>query len=311
VGALEYGSAAGVLFFVYRLYEVGVDGTMDVENHANTQYSEESRRARRRQLIQTAIALATQSRWQEAAQVNQEIVEIAPDDAEAYNRLGKARTEMGQIQEAQAAYEQSLRSDPANLIAQRNFDRLSSLTEAEAAELARKAGQKLDPRFFMEETGKTGVTVLQRVGESEVLATLTAGDQIEVAEREGSLAVLTPQGAYIGTVEDLLGARLVRLIQTGNRYQAGVVGVDGTTVRIIIRETFQAPENVGRISFPPRTSAESLPRPYVREGLLRRSGGEENEDEDEPDVDISEVENDDDDEDSSEFGFHEGTLDES
>jgi tetratricopeptide (TPR) repeat protein len=283
---------------------------MDEANYTEPAHPQEGRRARRRQLVQTAIALAAQSRWQEAAQVNHDIVTMAPDDAEAYNRLGKAHTELGQVTQAREAYQQSLRADPANLIAQRNLDRLSRITDAEAAELAAKAGQKLDPRFFMEETGKTGVTVLQDVGENEVLATLTAGDQITLGQDDGTLVVSSPAGAYIGRVEELLGSRLVRLMQSGNQYQAGIVGVDEKTVRIIIRETFQAPENVGRISFPPRTTAESLPRPYVREGLLRR-GNEDLEDEDEPDVDISEVDNDDDDEDTSEFGTHEISLDES
>jgi hypothetical protein len=284
---------------------------MDAESYTEIEASEDGRRARRRQMIQTAIALAAQSRWQEAAEINRDIVTAVPDDAEAYNRLGKAYTEMGQIAEAREAYENSLRCDPANLIAQRNVDRLSRISEAEAAELAAKAGQKLDPRFFMEETGKTGVTVLQEVAPNEVLTTLTAGDQINLSEDDGTLVACTPGGTYIGRVEELLGSRLVRLMQTGNLYQAGVVGVDEPTVRIMIRETVQAPENQGRISFPPRTSAESLPRPYVREGLLRRGGGDELEDEDEPDVDISEVDTDDDEDDSEGYGFHEGSSEDS
>jgi tetratricopeptide (TPR) repeat protein len=283
---------------------------MDVDSYTNTEIVEEGRRAHRRQLIQQAIGLATQSRWQEAADVNRLIIEVAPDDAEAYNRLGKAYTELGEVAEAREAYENALRVDPANLIAQRNSDRLSRITEAEAAELARKAGQKLDPRFFMEETGKTGVTLLQDVAGNDVLATLTAGDQIEVREQDGGLIASTPEGTYIGRVEELLGARLVRLMQTGNSYQAGVVGVDGSIVRIIIREIHQARENAGRISFPPRTSAESLPRPYLREGLLRRTG-DDVEDDDDTERDINDVDSDDDDEDNAEFGFHESTLDES
>jgi hypothetical protein len=75
-----------------------------------------------------------------------------------------------------------------------------------------------------------------------------------------------------------------------------------------MRETFQSPENAGRISFPPRVSAEALPRPYLREGLVRRSGDEEDDDEMDGDPDAEEGN---DDEDPAEFGFHEGNLDES
>lgn len=284
---------------------------MEVDEFATgTETSEEGRRARRRQLSQQAIALAMQSRWQEAAEVNQRIVELVSDDSQAYNRLGKAYTELGRIADARTAYEQALQSDPANLIAQRNLERLSRINESEVQELLRKAGQKLDPTFFMEETGKTGVTLLEDVTDSDQLATLTAGDQIQLEERDGHLAATTMDGTVIGNVEERLGTRLLRLIATGNQYQAGIVGVDGTVVRIIIRETYQSPENVGRISFPPRVSSEALPRPYLRgRGTMTRSA-DEDEDED-LDVDVRDPDADEEDEeDPSAFGFSEGALDE-
>lgn len=281
---------------------------MDIENLVpEAEYSEEERRARRRQLAQVAIALAMQGRWEEAADINRRIVELVPDDAEAYNRLGKALTEMGRVGDAREAYQDSLRADPANLIAQRNLDRLSLISETEAAEMAKRAGHKLDPRFFMEETGKTGVTVLQNPAPRDVLATLTAGDEIRLMRQDVTIEAMTADGVRVGQVETGLAARLSRLMQTGNEYQAGIVGVDGSNVRIIIRETMQAPQNVGRISFPPRL-AQTLPRPYLREGLMRRSGDEE--DEDEVDVDLTDGEIDEDEEDPTNFGFHEGTLDE-
>jgi tetratricopeptide (TPR) repeat protein len=283
---------------------------MDIDDISSiTEQSDEERRMQRRHLGQQAIALAVQSRWQEAADINRQIVELVPDDAEAFNRLGKAYTELGHITEARSAYERALQADPANLIAQRNLDRLSRINESEAAELAKKAGQKLDPRFFMEETGKTGITVLQHPARIEILATLTAGDQVKLEQQNSHLVVTTMDGTYLGRVEDKLATRLTRLMQTGNQYQSGVVGVDGHAVRMIIRETYQSPQNVGRISFPPQASQEALPRPYLREGILRRAGDEEDEDELEiglGDVDVEDEE----DEDSSDFGFHEASLDE-
>jgi tetratricopeptide (TPR) repeat protein len=267
--------------------------------------TEENHRTSRRQLAQQAINLAVQAKWNEAVDINRQIVQMAPDDAEAYNRLGKAYAELGQVGEAREAYESSLRGDAANLIAQRNLERLSLISEAEAAELAKKAGGKLDPQFFTEETGKTGVVVLQEPAQTEVLATLTAGDEVSLEQRDGDLAVVTMDGVFVGKVEDTIAARLSRLIQAGNEYKAGVVGVDEEGVRVIIREMLQAPQNAGRVSFPPKVSGDALPRPYVREGLLRRSADE---DEDEVEADIGETEADDDDDDSSEFGFHEGAL---
>jgi hypothetical protein len=283
---------------------------MEIDEFATSiEFSDEGRRARRRQLAQQAISLAMQSRWQEAAEVNQRLVALVHDDSQAYNRLGKAYTELGRISDARIAYEEALRSDAANLIAQRNLERLSRINESEVQELLRKAGQKLDPTFFMEETGKTGVTLLDDVAESDLLATLTAGDQIQLEERDGRLVATAMDGTVLGNVEERLGARLIRLMATGNRYQAGIVGVDGTVVRIIVRETLQSPENSGRISFPPRVSSESLPRPYLRGRAATRSSEEE--DEEDLDADGRDPDADDDEEeDPSAFGFSEGTLDE-
>jgi hypothetical protein len=281
---------------------------MEIEDATPVEISEETRRGRARHLAQQAIAVAIQARWQDAIELNQRIVELMPNDAEAYNRLGKAYTETGQISEARDAYQSSLRADPANLIAQRNLERLSRISDAEAAELARKSGRKLEPGFFMEETGKTAVITLQHPAGPALLATLTAGDQVMLERQDNAVTVTTVEGGYVGRVEDQLAARLIRLMQTGNEYLAGIVGVDGNTVRVILRETFQAPENVGRISFPPRVTQDAFPRPYLREGLLRRSGDEE--DEDELDVDLDAEDVGDDDEDPNEFGFHEGGLDE-
>jgi hypothetical protein len=283
---------------------------MEVDEFSpDTEFSDESRRARRRQLSQQAISLAMQSRWQEAAELNHRIVEMKSDDSQAYNRLGKAYTELGRISDARAAYEEALRADPANLIAQRNLERLSRINESEVQELLRKAGQKLDPTFFMEETGKTGVTLLDEVAESDLLATLTAGDQVQLEERDGRLVATAMDGTALGYVEERLATRLIRLMNTGNKYQAGIVGVDGTVVRIIIRETMQSPENSGRISFPPRVSSEALPRPYLRGRAVARSSDEEDDDDLEGDSRDPDAD-DDEEEDPSAFGFSEGTLDE-
>jgi tetratricopeptide (TPR) repeat protein len=280
---------------------------MEIDELTAPDEQEQTPRPGRRQLAQQAITLAMQSRWDEAVETNRQIVDMGQPDAETCNRLGKALKELGRIAEAREAYEQALQVDPANAIATRSLDQLSRISDAEAAELAKRAGQKLDPQFFTEETGKTGVTALHAVARPEVLATVSAGDRVTLERQNGALMVSTVDGVRLGQVEDALATRLTRLMQTGNEYQAGVVGLDGHTLRVIIRETFQAPQNSGRISFPPRT--ETLPRPYLREGLMRR--GAEEEDEEELDVDLQDDLGEEEEEDAAEFGFHEGGLDES
>ena len=47
-----------------------------------------------------AISLATEGRWDEAAKVNQELLDVIPNDVESLNRMGKALSETGRYSAA-------------------------------------------------------------------------------------------------------------------------------------------------------------------------------------------------------------------
>ena len=132
------------------------------------QNTAEDRIRLRRVLPERAIALAMENRWSEAADVNRKIIELYPNDADAYNRLGKALLEMGRYRDALATYQRAVELDPNNVIARKNVERLAHLAEkapepaAEPAVTApRERGPaRINPTMFIEETGKTGVTTL-------------------------------------------------------------------------------------------------------------------------------------------------------
>src|SRR5690349_2093592 len=94
-----------------------------VQNHA------EDVARLRRVLPERAIALAMQNRWSEAADVNRKIIELYPNDADAYNRLGKALMEMGRYRDALSTYQRAIELDPNNIIAKKNVERLVHLAD--------------------------------------------------------------------------------------------------------------------------------------------------------------------------------------
>lgn len=270
----------------------------DLEERA--ELSAEQKRARRRNRAQSAVGLAMQGRWEESIKVNQEILRMFPDDPEANNRVGNALSELNRISEAVEAYERTLSAQPTNVIAQRNLVRLHRI--ADAGDVDAKPSQKLQSVFFIEEVGKTGIATLSDLAEAETIVRVTAGDEVKVAEQDGALVITLLDGTHLGKVESALAERLTRLIAGGNQYQAGVVMSEPGRVRILIRETFQSPEQEGRISFPPRTADV---RAYTRESLLRRASEEEDEGEaaeGEPEDVEDEEEN------PAEFGFSETSL---
>jgi tetratricopeptide (TPR) repeat protein len=78
-----------------------------------------------------AVELALMGRWDEAAQANQEILDLFPDDIQARNRLGKAYYELGRHDEAAEAYEQNLKRQPSNTIARKKLTELYALLKRE------------------------------------------------------------------------------------------------------------------------------------------------------------------------------------
>jgi len=83
-----------------------------------------------------AVELALLGRWDEAVQMNARVLELFPEDIGARNRLGKAYTELGQLEEAVAAYEESLQRQPSNPIARKNLADLYALLKKDPQTLA-------------------------------------------------------------------------------------------------------------------------------------------------------------------------------
>jgi hypothetical protein len=222
----------------------------------------------KRQLSEQAIALALQGRWADAVQVNRRLLTFYPNEPDAYNRLGKALTELGRYGEAREAYGQALQADPGNAIARRNLDRLQMLAERQVpGQGGAPAAEKMDPRLFVEEPGKTAVVALQHPAPPDVLARINAGDLVHLRPKGRSLQVETAGGEALGEVEPKLAQRIIHFLHVGNQYVAAVKSLDAREIRVFIRETVQHPSLAGRATFP--TRAESGHRAYTRDTLFR------------------------------------------
>lgn len=226
----------------------------------------------KRQGADQAIQLALESKWEEAAALNRAIVQSTPNDVDAWNRLGKSLLELGRFREAHEAYAQSLKLDPVNSIAKRNLERLSGLQDQEQPR-GGGAAARVAQDMFIEEVGKTGVTVLRQTP-VELLPTLNAGDEVYLKPGDDAIRVETVAGEPLGAIEPKLGLRLLRLIEGGNQYAAAVKSVVEDNVELIIKETFRHPSQT-RLSFP-AIGGEGV-RPYIKESLLRLAEDEEEE----------------------------------
>jgi tetratricopeptide (TPR) repeat protein len=232
----------------------------------------ENRVKSRKELSKDAISLALKGEWEHAAEVNQTILDLFPGDVEAMNRLGKALMELGQYRQAREVLDQVVRLSPYNTIAKKNLARLGQLESAPAPnKQVRKAGGA--PQLFIEESGKSGTTVLHNPARGRVVATIASGDPANLVVEQNGINVYTRDDEYLGRVEPKLGRRLIRLIEGGNRYEAAVIGVNNQGISIIIRETYRHPSLHNVCSFPTKSKEEH--RVYLGDRLFRYEEEEE------------------------------------
>ena len=217
-------------------------------------YQSEQRSKVRRDKSREAISLAMESRWQEAADTNRSIIELFPEDIEASNRLSKALLELGDYPQARAAFSRSLELSPSNIIARKNLARLD-LLEKEGRAPRREA--KLTPQQFLGEGGKTTITTLEQPALGPVLARMAPGDPVTLEIEGSTLVARNDSSEYLGRATPRLAVRLIRLMTGGNRYEAAITSASETELSIIIRETYQSPEQMGITSFPGQDRKDS------------------------------------------------------
>jgi len=221
----------------------------------------------RSQYADDAVQLAIAGKWDEAVKLNKFIVESFGADEETQNRLGKALAELGKLKDAKAAYEAALKLNPMNSIAKKNAARINTLLHQK--EGLKVGGTRVDLNLFVEEMGKTVITILENTS-ADICSKVAAGDIAELRIDGDGISAETSRGVRLGLLEAKLARRLIKFMRGGNRYQAGVTSCDGSTVKLIVRETYQDVHFAGKPSFPMKRKREVEFRPYTKESLLSR-----------------------------------------
>ncbi len=247
----------------------------------------------KRRLVERALELAGEGRWEESEQVNRDILARFPRDFEAMNRLGKAFAEQHRYSDARDIYQKVLEIEPTNTIARKNVARMELLSThpADTNGAAREARPQARQAMFIEEPGQSAMLIVESAVAQTTLSKLISGDHLELRAQGESVAVYNWENEFIGFLPPRVGHRLSAMMANGNQYQAAVAAVLDGALRIVVRETFRSPENSGRLSFPTSGKPANIPRAYTRD--LRRptlEPGLYDDDTDDDDVDDDEEE---------------------
>lgn len=209
-----------------------------------------------------ATQAALEANWESAISLNKIIVKTEPENLGAWNRLGRAYSEVGQLERAKSAYREVLRRDPYNSIALKNLDRLK-VAGAKGVKIT--GSSVLDPDLFLETPGKTKVLELEGLAQPEVLAALHTGDKVKILPLESAVKFEDAGRNKLGVYQGELAGKLAEMLRAGSVYDACVKSVESNGLKIFVREVGRAPKFAGVASFPVQDNGF---KPYVHEGAV-------------------------------------------
>lgn len=189
-----------------------------------------------------AIKDAKNGDWEQAIVHNLQILELAPHNTNALNRLAIAYVQVNKIAEAKNTFKQVLELDKNDKIAQKHLERLHNNQTCLAPSFSKS--------HFIEEPGKTKIVSLFRLAGKNILDCISVGKECELKIKNRFVSVEI-DGKYIGALPEDLSFRLSKLMTTGNEYQCLVRSCNQKSCEVYLKETVQSEQNIGTHSFPP------------------------------------------------------------
>lgn len=199
-------------------------------------------------LQQQAIDAALSSKWDEAIQINQRIIDQDPNSVDTLNRIGRAYFELGNFVSARAYYQKTLKMDPYNQIAPKFLKKIEAFSK-KGFKMESHISPPISSDLFIEEPGKTKVVTLLKTAEPQKLSRLSAGSVVKLVVKNRGVCVTDQNEEYLGVLPDDLGFHLSKMIRGGNKYQALVKTIKLNGLSILIREVYRSPRFKNQPSF--------------------------------------------------------------
>lgn len=199
-------------------------------------------------LQKKAIDAALNCEWQQALELNLEIIKQEPNSVECLNRLAKAYFELGNLKEAQKFYKEVMELDPYNSIAQKNLKKIALFKENGTA-VSTSHRPALSASFFVSEPGITKSITLIKAAEPQRLITLSPGMPVNLVIKNRGISVTDSDNKYLGVLPDDIAFHLMKLCRGGNKYSAFIQSVRQNSLMILIREVFRSKKFKNQASF--------------------------------------------------------------
>jgi len=199
-------------------------------------------------LEQQAVDSAINLHWQQAINLNKDIIKQEVNNLAAHLRLGFAYLQTGNIQLSKRHYNKALKIQPKNIVALDNLERIKVIKKS-----TKKIKNKklvLFPHLFIETPGKTKTVALVNLGQKNVIASLIIGQQIDLKIKRRKVEVRSNFNDYIGNLPDDLSRRLIFFFKAKSKYSCFIKEASLNRVVVFIREEQKGKPLINRVSFP-------------------------------------------------------------
>lgn len=195
-------------------------------------------------LTSQAITASTQANWNEGVTLNEQILELEPQNIGALNRAAFCYMQLGNFSQAKKYYNQVIELEKFNTVANKYIAILKQKDKPIPKVLATTY------QDFIEEPGKTKSVSLQRLADPDVLQTIATATPCVLIAKNHRINVQTENGMYLGCLPDDITFRLLKLIGAGNTYSAHVQSSTKKSCIVFIREKFHAKNSPYATPFP-------------------------------------------------------------
>jgi tetratricopeptide (TPR) repeat protein len=193
-------------------------------------------------LKQQAIQAAKNSSWQDALDLNQQIIDQSPKDIEALNRLGLAYLQTDQPAKASKIFKQVLCIDKLNPIAKKHLEKIKNKQKPNTAIFSNND--------FIENPGQSKTIELHRLADKKIIESLHIGENCQLVSKNRFISIETTERKYIGSLPEDLSFRLSKLIKNGNLYSCHIKSCSCKGCLVHIKEVKRSNKNMYLNSFP-------------------------------------------------------------
>ncbi|MFS8158687.1 MAG: tetratricopeptide repeat protein [Candidatus Roizmanbacteria bacterium] len=198
-----------------------------------------------------AIDAALSKDWTVAVEINQSILMLNPHDTDALLAIAFAYFQLHEYESARKHYKEVLKHEPANPIAQNNLDKIEILLKrTDHSQDGQKKKHIINLEDFIAVLGKTKVTHLGNLGQSDVLAQLHVGEEVYVQIKKRRLELRTIENDYVGVLPDDISKRLMFFLEAGSSYGIYIKSALKNDVEVFIKEVKKGKKVHSFVSFP-------------------------------------------------------------